>query len=194
MWSSGSSKDVEPFRCRLIFWNSFSPTSRPPASGDVALDRLSETFAMQASFSRNRYCLSRGNGKASFLYSVSFDDRVRDVRLVSGCCVLFSAALNEFEGWLCLGQKFMGGFGKRKGTRPCLFVFSLLHTFCWAMLLRSDVQPQWVDAFGSRPGQQCKGESGWRSRKPTLHCLLAIHPCSDGSGDPELSHGALRDW
>jgi hypothetical protein len=47
-------------------------------------------------------------------------------------------------------------------------------------------RPCRLDAFGSWPGQQCKGrESEWRSRRAhTLHRLLAIRPCSVGLRRP----------
>ncbi|KAH6854395.1 hypothetical protein B0I37DRAFT_29005 [Chaetomium sp. MPI-CAGE-AT-0009] len=59
-------------------------------------------------------------------------------------------------GGLCLGQSFMRPRGEKGKGTGLVFVFSLLQSCRWAKVLRSGVQPQWVDAFGSRPGQQCK--------------------------------------
>jgi hypothetical protein len=74
--------------------------------------------------------------------------------MVSALC-----RLNERGRWALSQAEFMKGLGKKGRGAGLVFVFSLLRLCRWAMRLPSGVQPQWVDAFGSRPGQQCNGQS-----------------------------------
>jgi hypothetical protein len=89
-------------------------------------------------------------------------------------------------GGLCLGQEFMKGRGKKGRGAGLVFVFSLFQACWWAKRLPSGVQAEWVDASGSSPGQQRKGQSlDGGPGEPTLHRPLAIEPCSVELRRPE---------
>jgi hypothetical protein len=115
---------------------------------------------------------------------------------VGGLCVFASLRLcrfNEGGRWALSRAEFIeGSGGKGKGGRACICILFItvpplgnaVATWCASPV---------VDAFGSRPGQQCKGrESGWRSRGNPLctACWQSIRVRS-GSGNPKLLRGAF---